>query len=425
MSTLTPPRSEAHRLLNKVPEVTVWFWVIKILCTTVGESFADYVNETLGFGLTNTTILFTAVLVVALGIQLRTRRYVPAVYWSTVVVLSVAGTLYTDILTDRLAVPLWISSTVFSLVLAGVFGTWYVRERTLSIHSITTFPREAFYWLAVLVTFALGTATGDWTLTLTGWSPGVSVLLPATLIVLTTVSWRLGANAVLTFWVAYILTRPLGANIGDFLASPRSEHGAGLGTLGTSLLFLGTILATVVFLTLTRVDVIEDHEVAIVRSESRTDPQRERRGLVGLVAMALATAALLTWTNSRPHVNALDAEEGNAPSCSSGSAPADDAAAHQQVVASFPAADVSRFASLTADIRTAVDSGDQAAAGTAATALESAWDDRQDALLAADCQTWTYVDQEIDPVLSAVRASDPQVAQESAALDHLTTTLEG
>ena len=241
-------------MLNKVPEVTVYFWIIKILCTTVGESFADYINETLGFGLTNTTLAFSAVLVVVMVVQFRLNRYVPSVYWLAVVLISVVGTLLTDNLTDARGVPLWESTAVFSVLLAIVFGVWYARERTLSIHSIVTIPREAFYWLTVLVTFALGTATGDWTLELTGWSPGVSILLPLGLIVAVLVSWRLGAGPVLSFWLAYILTRPLGANIGDYLASPHADGGLGLGTRGTSVLFLGTILAVVIYLTVTDKD---------------------------------------------------------------------------------------------------------------------------------------------------------------------------
>jgi uncharacterized membrane-anchored protein len=241
-------------MLNKVPEVTVYFWVIKVLCTTVGESFADYINETLGFGLTNTTLVFSAALVVALVAQFRLRRYVPGVYWLAVVLISVVGTLLTDNLTDGVGVPLVLSTTVFAALLAVVFGVWYARERTLSIHTIVTTPREGFYWLAVLVTFALGTAAGDWTIELTGWSAGVSVLLPLSLILSILVAWRLGAGPVLCFWLAYILTRPLGANIGDFLASPRADGGFGLGTFGTSILFLGTILLTVVYLSLTKKD---------------------------------------------------------------------------------------------------------------------------------------------------------------------------
>jgi uncharacterized membrane-anchored protein len=241
-------------MLNKVPEVTIFFWIIKILCTTVGESFADYVNETLGFGLTNTTLLFSAALIVVLVAQFRLRRYVPAVYWLAVVLISVVGTLLTDQLTDGHGVPLWISTAVFAVLLAVVFTVWYLRERTLSIHSIVTTPREAFYWLTVLVTFALGTAAGDWTLDLTGWGPGPAVLLPAGLIAVVVIAWRLGAGPVLTFWLAYILTRPLGANIGDFLASAHADGGLGLGTLITSVLFLAAIAATVVYLTRTRRD---------------------------------------------------------------------------------------------------------------------------------------------------------------------------
>ena len=256
--TTTTTTSVARRMANKVPEVTLWFWIIKVLCTSVGESFADYINETLGFGLTDTTLVFAAALTVALVLQFRRDRYVPAIYWLSVVLISVVGTLLTDNLTDGHDVPLWISSSVFAVLLGVVFALWYARERTLSIHSINTTPREGWYWLVVLVTFALGTALGDWTLELTGWSPGTSILLPAGLIAAVFVAWKLGAGPVLTFWIAYILTRPLGANIGDYLASDRSEGGLGLGTMWTSLIFLATILATVVYLSVTRVDVTEE-----------------------------------------------------------------------------------------------------------------------------------------------------------------------
>jgi uncharacterized membrane-anchored protein len=254
MTSIDEPLTRPRLMLNKVPEVTVYFWIIKILCTTVGESFADYINETLGFGLTNTTVVFSVALVAALVAQFRLRRYVPAVYWLAVVLISVVGTLLTDNLTDARGVPLWISTTVFAVLLAAVFGIWYARERTLSIHTIVTTPREAFYWLTVLVTFALGTAAGDWTLELTGWSPGAAVMLPLGLILAVLVAWKLGAGPVLCFWLAYILTRPLGANIGDYLGSPHADGGLGLGTFGTSILFLGTILAVVIYLTKTQKD---------------------------------------------------------------------------------------------------------------------------------------------------------------------------
>ncbi len=244
-------------MLNKVPEVTVYFWVIKVLCTTVGESFADYINETLGFGLANTTMVFAVALVLTLFVQFRLRSYLPAVYWLAVVLISVVGTLLTDTLTDGQGVPLWLSTTVFAIALAVVFAVWYASEHTLSIHTIVTTPREGFYWLAVLVTFALGTAAGDWTLELTGWSPGAAVLLPAGLILAVFVAWRLGAGPVLSFWLAYILTRPLGANIGDYLSSSSEDGGLGLGTFGTTALFLVTIVVVVVYLTKTHKDQTE------------------------------------------------------------------------------------------------------------------------------------------------------------------------
>src|ERR1700712_1415533 len=135
----------ARALLNKVPEVVIWFWIIKVLCTTVGESFADWINTTLGVGLRMTSLIFTAVLAGVLFVQMRLPKYTPFAYWLTVVVLSVTGTLYTEILTDDLTVPLAVSTSIFAAALAIVFGVWYARERTLSIHSIVTLPREAFY----------------------------------------------------------------------------------------------------------------------------------------------------------------------------------------------------------------------------------------------------------------------------------------
>ena len=146
---------------------------------------------------------------------------------------------------------------MFAVLLALVVAAWNVRERTLSIHAIDTTPREAFYWLTVLVTFALGTVAGDWTLDLTGWGPGPSVLLPAGSIALVVLAWRAGAGPVLSFWLAYVLTRPMGANIGDFLGSAHADGGLALGTLGTSLIFLTTILLIVCYLTASGADRIE------------------------------------------------------------------------------------------------------------------------------------------------------------------------
>ncbi|MFE9551971.1 hypothetical protein ACFYMW_04735 [Streptomyces sp. NPDC006692] len=395
MTTTTEARTRTGRLtLNKVPEVTIWFWVIKVLCTTVGESFADWINTQLGVGLVNTAWIFTAVLVVALAVQLRLKRYVPFPYWLTVVVVSVTGTLYTDILTDQLNVPLWVSSAVFSVLLAVVFGTWWLRERTLSIHSVTTLPRESFYWLTVLVTFALGTATGDWTLELTGWSPGVSVLLPLGLIAAITALRRFGANPVLSFWLAYILTRPLGANIGDWLASPKVAQNPGdptglaLGTFTTSLIFLGLILATVVYLTVTRTDVTETYE-ATHPADVTSNPRKERIALAGFGVLAVATAALLAWAHAQPHV-------GPAPETDTTSAVQ---LPPGQAAKNFPPAKVGALRTLASTSLTDARSGNASGAHAAAQSLRDLWDADQDSLQPLDDTGWTSIDAQMDKVL--------------------------
>jgi len=416
--TPAPGKLGSRLMLNKVPEVVIWFWIIKILCTTVGESFADWINMTLGVGLVSTAVLFTVIFAVVLTVQMRLPKYVPFAYWLTVVVVSVTGTLYTDILTDQLGVPLWISTTIFSVLLLAVFGIWYARERTLSIHSIVTTPREGFYWLAVLVTFALGTATGDWTLELTGWGPGVSVLLPLGLLAIVTALWRFGANPVLTFWIAYILTRPLGANIGDWLGTPSSEKGMGLGTFVTSVIFLGAILGTVLYLSFTRADVIEKDEAQKPDPPVST-PRRRRISLAVLAAAAVGTVALLTWRNAQPHTSALG-EEGPAPSCSGSHLNQSEATQH--VARNFPATSVASYKKITQDTLDMVDSGDQSGAKSLITDLETAWDDDQSSLQPKDCQAWTFVDQRIDPVLSAVRDNNPDPATEDQALQTLLTT---
>lgn len=245
-------------MLNKVPEVTLYFWIIKILATTVGETAADYLNDTLGFGLSNTTYVTGALLLVLLAFQFRSRRYVPAVYWATIVVISVFGTLITDNLTDAHGVALTTSTTVFSVILALVFASWFASERTLSIHSIVTTRREAFYWLTILFTFALGTAAGDLVAEKAALGYTVSVLIFAGVIALITAAhFFLKLNAVLAFWLAYIMTRPLGASIGDLMSQTKHDGGLGLGTTGTSFIFLAVILTLVTYLTVTKRDVIE------------------------------------------------------------------------------------------------------------------------------------------------------------------------
>jgi uncharacterized membrane-anchored protein len=248
-------------MLNKVPEITVYFWIIKVLATTVGETAADYLNETLGFGLTNTTYVMSVLLLAVLAFQFWTRLYVPPVYWTAVVLISIVGTLITDNLSDGLGVPLEWSTAAFSLALAATFAAWYKRERTLSIHSIVTMRREAFYWLAILFTFALGTAAGDLAAERLQLGYLVSIGLFGGLIAAVVIArLQLRISAVLAFWLAYILTRPLGASIGDYTSQPRTDGGLGLGTTGTSVLFLAAILGLVVYLTVTKTDQIDSDD---------------------------------------------------------------------------------------------------------------------------------------------------------------------
>src|SRR5256885_1459541 len=260
MNTFTANRAATtptvRRMLNKVPEVTFYFWVIKIMCTTVGETAADYLNVNLGFGLTNTTVVAGILLIGLLAVQFGLKRYVAPVYWMAVVVISVFGTLITDNLTDRYKVPLTTSTTIFAIVLAIVFAVWYGFERTLSIHTIVTTRREAFYWLAILFTFALGTAAGDLTAEKFSLGYGPSIFIFGGLIAVVTAGFYLRRiNAVLAFWLAYILARPLGAPVGDFMSQHSKRYGGlGLGTTGTSYIFLGCILALVAYLTVTKRD---------------------------------------------------------------------------------------------------------------------------------------------------------------------------
>ena len=250
-STLSDTLSHARRMLNKVPEVTVIFWVIKVLATTVGETAADFLNVDLGLGLTITSFIMAALLAIALVVQFRLRKYTPAVYWLAVVLISIVGTLITDNLTDNLGVPLWSTTVIFAVALAATFAIWARSEKTLSIHSIFTTRRETFYWLAVLFTFALGTAAGD--LVAEGLQLGFLVALlvfAAAIAAITTAYFVFKLNAVLAFWIAYILTRPLGASTGDLLSQPLADGGLGLGTTGTSVLFLSVILTLVIVLTL-------------------------------------------------------------------------------------------------------------------------------------------------------------------------------
>ncbi len=243
-------REEALVVLNKVPEVTIWFWIIKIMATTVGETAADFLNVRLHFGLSGTSIIMSVLLAAFLVMQVREQKYVPWLYWVTVVLISIVGTLITDNLVDNLGITLETTSLVFGLALAVTFFGWYKIERTLSIHTIYTKRRELFYWAVILFTFALGTAAGD--LVAEGLNLGYATAgfgFACIIAAVTVAHLVFKANGVTSFWIAYILTRPLGASLGDFLSQPGSAGGLGLGTTSTSVLFLTAILILVFYMT--------------------------------------------------------------------------------------------------------------------------------------------------------------------------------
>jgi uncharacterized membrane-anchored protein len=235
---------------NRVPEVTLAFWVIKIMSTTVGETGADYLAVHVGLGTAVTGGIMISLLVAALVLQLRMRRHVPWVYWLTVVLVSVVGTQITDALTDGLEISLYVSTAAFAAALAATFAIWYRIERTLSIHTIVTRRRELFYWAAILLTFALGTAAGDLATEAFGLGFNLGVIMFGALIATIALAYYVGADAVLTFWLAYILTRPLGASLGDLLSQARDYGGFGIGTVYTSLGFLVVIIGLVVFISI-------------------------------------------------------------------------------------------------------------------------------------------------------------------------------
>lgn len=248
--TLLPFQS-AHPAANRVPDVTVDFWLIKLMAVTMGETAADYLAVNLGLGLTVTSLIMTGVLLVALVFQFAQKRYVPWAYWLAVVLISVVGTLVTDNLVDNFGVRLETTTVAFSVVLGATFAVWYASERTLSIHTIYTTKREIFYWLAILFTFSLGTAAGDLVAETFDMGYLTTGLLFGGVIALIALAYYVfKVNGILAFWLAYILTRPLGASFGDLLSQPLEYGGLGFGTTLTSLIFLGCIAGLVLYMSM-------------------------------------------------------------------------------------------------------------------------------------------------------------------------------
>jgi uncharacterized membrane-anchored protein len=240
--------------MRKVPEITVYFWIIKLLTTAMGEVTSDYLVHQMN------PIIAVALggvgLAVALIIQFLARRYVAWIYWLAVAAVAIFGTMAADVLHVGLGIPYLVSTVFFSVALAVLFAVWYASERTLSIHSIDTARRELFYWATVMATFALGTAAGDMTASTMGLGYFASGVLFAVLIALPALAyWRFGLNEILAFWLAYILTRPLGASFADWIGRPQSLSGLGVGTGWVSLGLTIFIAGFVAYLTVTRKDI--------------------------------------------------------------------------------------------------------------------------------------------------------------------------
>lgn len=390
---------------TKVPVITATFWVIKVLSTTVGETFADFLAVDVGLGPAVTDIAMLVVLAAALVVQLRKTRYTPWIYWLSVVLVSIVGTQLTDFFTDTLGVSLYVSTAAFAVVLAVVFTLWYRQEHTLAITSVDTPRRERFYWAAILVTFALGTGAGDLATEALSLGFRNGVLIFGGLLALTYLARRLGVGAVVTFWVAYVLTRPLGASLGDLLTQDTSLGGLGLGASLTSILFLTVIVALVVREQL----LVNRHGVA----EKGSGPLGGRRRDLGwAIGGAVAVAVLgLVLAAAQP---AMTTSASTGVGSTSGG---------PVVHPTTPLGDLSRFSTIVTSVQSKVKANDLPGAKTKVKDLEVAWDSAEAGLKPRDPKSWSQLDGEIDDVLTTLRANNPSQADASAALDTLATTL--
>ena len=396
MNPTNPTKNESLRrvMLSKVPQVTVFFWIIKVLCTTVGETFADFLNFNLGFGLTLTTIIMGIAFFIVLFLQFRATKYVPGIYWLTVVLISVFGTLVTDNLTDAMSVPLEVSTVVFAVLLGLTFLLWYLSEKTLSIHSIHTRKREAFYWLTILFTFALGTAVGDLyseQLGLGYLNTGIIVVMIIALVFLAYKFLKL--DGILAFWVAYILTRPLGASLGDYLSQPKVNGGLGLGTTITSVIFLLAILAIIIFLAVTKIDTTATSETADTNQTNESKKNVLTQTIAILCIFLIVGIGGYVW-RSNNIASQTDSSQ------------------------TTLAGQLTDFVNIENDILKDISSNNFASAKKSADNLESQWDTAAPKLRQIDGTTWTKIDGTIDVVLAAVRSSNPDPNKCKSALNN-------
>ncbi|WP_152395941.1 COG4705 family protein [Paenibacillus guangzhouensis] len=385
-------------LLNKVPEVTIFFWIIKVLCTTVGETFADFLNFSLGYGLSLTTMIMGIAFFIVLYFQFRATKYIPGIYWLTVVLISVFGTLVTDNLTDNIGIPLETSTIVFSVLLGLTFLCWYLSEKTLSIHSIYTRRREVFYWLTILFTFALGTAVGDLFSEQLGLGyllTGITVIMIITCVFLARKFMKL--DGILTFWIAYILTRPLGASLGDYLSQPINNGALGLGTTITSIIFLIAILAIIIFLAVTEFDTTSKHITAETNQAIGSKKHVLMQTVVVLCIFFVVGIGGYVGLNN--HI-----------------------ASQTDATQATLAGQLTDFVQIESDMLNDINANDFAMAKKDADNLEHQWDTSEPKLRKIDGNTWTQIDGTIDVVLAAVRSGSPDDSKcKSAVNDSLSS----
>lgn len=385
-----------RQMLNKVPEITLFFWIIKVLCTTVGETFSDFLNINLGLGLTLTTILMGVAFIVVIYFQFRATKYVPGIYWLTVVMISVLGTLVTDNLTDGIGVPLELSTVVFSVLLMLTFLFWYLSEKTLSVHSIFTVKREAFYWLAILFTFALGTAVGDLYSEQLGLGYLNTGIIVASIITSVFLAWKfLKIDAVLAFWTAYIFTRPLGASLGDFLSQPKEYGGLGQGATVTSVAFLIAILGIIIFLSVTKLDTVP---------KSDTQSPMQTNGIKkNILAQTIAILSIFLALGTGSYVW-----------CSNNIVPLASQTDASQTTFS---GQLTNFITIENDMTNSLNLYDYAAAQNRADNLEHDWDVSAAQLRKTDRTTWSEIDGTIDNVLAAVRSKNSDAGKSKKAIN--------
>lgn len=419
------------QMLNKVPEITVFFWIIKVLCTTVGETASDFLNVNLNLGLVGTSIVMGILLLVVLFFQIRSKKYVPVTYWTAVVLISVFGTLVTDNFTDSMGIPLEVSTIIFSVLLAWIFALWYAKEKTLSIHSIFTKRRELFYWLAILFTFALGTATGDLMAESLGLGYFDTGVIVVAVIALFSLAWKIGLNSILSFWIIYIMTRPLGASLGDYLSQSPKYGGLGLGATATSMVFVGAIIATVLFLSITKKDMIEKN--ATMKEETELHGSGAIRQTIAVLCLIIITSfSGYYWRHSALQGQTQDTSQ-TAPvvkenSTSDSVAPtstSNTATSHQTPQKSSPLGDLSGFRTITQDTLDLVNSGDLSGAKTRVWDLEFEWDNAEARLKPMNQTKWKEVDAAVDKVLRQLRAVHQDAPGCKSALEALLWVLNG